>query len=130
MTKLERKKRDVRERLSQLLGVWGNVSKVARILGKHRTTVSTWVSDKRVSLPDVAEAGMICEALGVSLEQLFYGFTAEIQGRELSKEMQELMILLMQSKPETISVVRTILEAATYRDAQQNHSDDLPNGEG
>lgn len=116
MTKMERKKRDIQDRLTQLLSVWGAVSKVARAIGVHRTTVATWVSNKRTALPDVAEAGAICEVMGVTLGQLYYGWDQIADGEPIPQDVQDLVLMLIRAKPEVINMVRILLESAEYRD--------------
>jgi transcriptional regulator with XRE-family HTH domain len=109
---VEAKTREVKERLALLLGPRGAVSQAARAAQVHRTTVSNWKSQNREAMPDVAEAGLMCEQLGVSLDYLYSGWPSKVGNQQVPEALQDIMVMLMQTSDREHHMVRTILNGA------------------
>lgn len=116
---VDAKVRQIKHRLSQLLAARGAVAQAARACQVHRTTVSNWKSANREAMPNIAEAGLMCEHLGISLDQLYSGLPSEVKGRELPEEIQDIVWMMMQTDERTQNMVRSILNGAILMQSYQ-----------
>lgn len=68
------RREEIRRRLQHLLETHrGLAAWLSRTYGIPESSISNWKSPSRSDLPDIHEAGLLCDAAGAGLDWLFFG---------------------------------------------------------
>jgi len=116
---VDQKTQEVKQRLNQILSARGAVSQASQAAQVHRTTVSNWKMPTRDSMPDLVEAGLICERFGISLDQLYKGLPSKVGEEQVPEKVGDIVLMLLQVDDHVLEMIRRMLNGAILMDSFQ-----------
>lgn len=107
-------KEEVRKRLIEVLDPRGTIPKLSEECGISRSTLYTWKSEDRDSLPTIYEGYLISKALNMTLDNLVTGDEPEVQYEKYDDLTEDIIAMVkdlsMEAKLELRGVIRKFIK--------------------